>query len=31
VASNFICAAGDSVTICFPRKRCLSVLITDAI
>jgi hypothetical protein len=28
---SFICTSGDSVTIHFPRKRCLSVLTTCAI
>jgi hypothetical protein len=31
VVTNFICVASDSVTIRFPRKRCLSILMTYAI
>jgi hypothetical protein len=29
--ASFIGAAGDSVTICFPRKRCIFVLTTRTI
>jgi hypothetical protein len=31
IATNFKCATCDSVTICFSRKRCLSVSTTRAI
>jgi hypothetical protein len=31
VALSFICTVGDSVMICFPIKRCLSVSITHAV
>jgi hypothetical protein len=31
VASSFIWAASDRVMICFPRKRCLSILTTHTI
>jgi hypothetical protein len=30
-SANFIGAAGDMVTICFPKKMCLSVSTTSAI